>query len=237
MKIWSLFKHCNLTTGNKILWKRGEIAPKEQFLLFSTIFSMYLTSGVKLYIHLWNVVVRFIFSSILQIWYVEVRISRSISEGPLDFEITGVDCIMVEYGDPHYVHRHVQVTRPICWPSLFAYALINPFIPDFLKRTLPSLNLDESKLSQKGCRVDQKKKKNAKLYSDKIEKANSVDPDERSHLDLDLHCLQSFFSGPEVIKRFSCSTQLSMKFVLLINFKLLTIANYFLLNMVEHENC
>ena len=41
VKIWSLFKHENLTTGNKILWKRGEIAPKEQFLLFSTIFSIY----------------------------------------------------------------------------------------------------------------------------------------------------------------------------------------------------
>ena len=33
------------------------------------------------------------FSSILQIWYVEVRISRSISESPLEFEITRVDCI------------------------------------------------------------------------------------------------------------------------------------------------
>ena len=42
------------------MWKRGEIAPKEQFLLFSTIFSMSLTSGVKLHIHLLNVVVRFI---------------------------------------------------------------------------------------------------------------------------------------------------------------------------------
>ena len=40
-KIWSLFKHENLPTGNKILWKRGEIAPKEQFLLCSTIFSIY----------------------------------------------------------------------------------------------------------------------------------------------------------------------------------------------------
>ena len=37
-KIWSLPKQENLTTGKKILWKRGEIAPKEQFLLFSTIF-------------------------------------------------------------------------------------------------------------------------------------------------------------------------------------------------------
>ena len=43
-------------------------------------------------------------------------------------------------------------------------------------------------------------------------------------------------SGPEVIKLFSCSTQLSMKFVLLINFKLPTIANSFLLNIAEHEN-
>ena len=40
-KIWPLPKHENLTTGKKILWKRGEIAPKEQFLLFSTIFSIY----------------------------------------------------------------------------------------------------------------------------------------------------------------------------------------------------
>ena len=46
--------------GNKILWKRGEIA-KEQFLLFPTIFSLlYLTSGFKLHIHLLHVVVQFI---------------------------------------------------------------------------------------------------------------------------------------------------------------------------------
>ena len=42
--------------------------------------------------------------------------------------------------------------------------------------------------------------------------------------------------SPEVIKLFSCSTLLSTKFVLLINLKLLTIANYFLLNIAEHEN-
>ena len=42
--------------------------------------------------------------------------------------------------------------------------------------------------------------------------------------------------GPKVIKLFSCSTQLSMKFSLLINLKLLTIANSFLLNIAEHEN-
>ena len=42
--------------------------------------------------------------------------------------------------------------------------------------------------------------------------------------------------GPEVIKFFSCSTQLSMKFVLLIILKLLIFATSFLLNIAEHEN-
>ena len=46
----------------------------------------------------------------------------------------------------------------------------------------------------------------------------------------------SLQSGSEVIKLFSCSTQLSMKFVQLINLKLLIIANSFLLNIAEHEN-
>ena len=43
-------------------------------------------------------------------------------------------------------------------------------------------------------------------------------------------------TGPEVIKLFSCSTPLSMKFILLINLKLLTIANSSLLNLAEHEH-
>ena len=47
------------------------------------------------------------------------------------------------------------------------------------------------------------------------------------------HCM---ILGPEVIKLFSCSPQLRLKFVLLINLKLLTIANSVLLNTAEHEN-
>ena len=43
------------------MWKRGEIAPKKQFLLFSTIFSIYLTSRIQLHIYLLNVVVRIVF--------------------------------------------------------------------------------------------------------------------------------------------------------------------------------
>ena len=45
------------------MWKRGEIAPKQQFFLFSTLvlyIYIYITSGVKLHIHLLNVVVQFI---------------------------------------------------------------------------------------------------------------------------------------------------------------------------------
>ena len=61
--------------------------------LFHNIFNISRIPRVKLYLHLLNVVVRFIFSPILQFWYVEVRISRSISESPLDFKITRVDCI------------------------------------------------------------------------------------------------------------------------------------------------
>ena len=40
-------QHRNLTKGNRILWKRGEIAPKEQFLLFFTIFSIYSISKLR----------------------------------------------------------------------------------------------------------------------------------------------------------------------------------------------
>ena len=42
-QLWSdCFQHVNLMSGNKILWKRGEMAPKEPFLLFSTLFSRYI---------------------------------------------------------------------------------------------------------------------------------------------------------------------------------------------------
>ena len=51
VKIRSLFKHENLTTGNKVLWKRGgAISP-----LFHNIFNTFPTSGLKLYIHLYKI--------------------------------------------------------------------------------------------------------------------------------------------------------------------------------------
>ena len=50
-KIWSFFKRRNLTSGNKILWIRGEIAHKEQFLPFSTILSVYIFNKRSLIIY------------------------------------------------------------------------------------------------------------------------------------------------------------------------------------------
>ena len=99
MKIWSLPKHENLITGNKILWKREEIASKEQFLLFSTIFSTYARiSNFKspiTYIFVKCGCSIYFFLN-LEIGYVEVRISRNILENPLEFKITRVDCIVVK---------------------------------------------------------------------------------------------------------------------------------------------
>ena len=76
------------------MWKRGEIAPKEQFLLFSTLFYIYISNfrsqitysfvkcGSSIYC----------FPHSLNSDSVEVRISRSVSASPLEFEITRVDC-------------------------------------------------------------------------------------------------------------------------------------------------
>ena len=93
VKIWPLPKHENLTRGKKILWRRGEIALRSNFSSFPQYFQYISNLRVQLHIYLSNVVVRIIFSSILQIWYVEVRICWSISESPLEFEITRVSVL------------------------------------------------------------------------------------------------------------------------------------------------
>ena len=111
VKIWSLFKHGNLTTDNKIWWKRGKIAPQKQFLLFSTIFSIYLKLQESNYMF-----IRFVsiyFFSILKIWYVEVWIYRSISESPLVLEITRVDWLWTPICMMHLIYLHVQSTTLI----------------------------------------------------------------------------------------------------------------------------
>ena len=74
------------------------------FPLFHNIFNIFLSKGVKLHAHLLNLVVRLVFSSVLRIWYVEVRISRSDSEGPFDYEISRVDCMFV-YIEAYFEHQ------------------------------------------------------------------------------------------------------------------------------------
>ena len=63
---------------------------------------------------------------------------------------------------------------------------LNPFIPQFLKWTLPSLNLDMSTVAKKGF--------HSKIKKNRV--ANSVDPDETACYELshlDLHCLHPQF--------------------------------------------
>ena len=87
VKILSRLKHENLTTGKKYCGKEEKLLSFPQYFQYisnfkSPITYIFVKCGCSNY-----------FSSILQIWYVEVRISRSISESPLEFEITRVDCI------------------------------------------------------------------------------------------------------------------------------------------------
>ena len=91
VKIWSLPKHENLSC--KKYCEKEEKLLLSNFSSFPQYFQYILTSRVQLHIYLFNVVNRISFSSILQVWYVEVWISRSISESPLEFEITRVNCI------------------------------------------------------------------------------------------------------------------------------------------------
>ena len=97
MKILSLLKHENLTTGKNILWKRGEIVPKEQFLLFPQYFQYTSISYFKspiTYIFVKCCCSNNFFLNSAN-WYVEVRMSRSISESRFEFEITRVEVTWV----------------------------------------------------------------------------------------------------------------------------------------------
>ena len=61
VKIWSLPKHENLTTGNKYCGKEEKLLLRSNFSSFRNIFNISVTSRVHLHIYLLNVVVRIIF--------------------------------------------------------------------------------------------------------------------------------------------------------------------------------
>ena len=87
------FQRGNLTTANKILLKKEKLLLRSNFSSFPKYFQYisnytsqitysFVICGYSIYL----------FFSILQ-WYVEVWISRSISDSSFDFEVTRVDCI------------------------------------------------------------------------------------------------------------------------------------------------
>ena len=86
-----------MTTGNKIMWKRGEFSSFSYYFIYIYIF---LTSGVKLHIHLLNVVVQVIvFLTLSTLICRGTDISKCLSEslGIRDNETkdsTRVDCNM-----------------------------------------------------------------------------------------------------------------------------------------------
>ena len=101
-----------MTKGNKIRWKRGEIPPEEQFLLFSTLFYIYISKfRIKLHIYLFNVVVQFIvFLTLLTLICRGTDISKC-SVNPLEFEITRVDCICIQVSI-HHIYPKYSDTSP-----------------------------------------------------------------------------------------------------------------------------
>ena len=69
-----------MTTGNKIMWRRGEIASNFSSFPHYFIYN-FLTSGVKLHIHLLNVVVQFIvFLTLSTLICLSTDISKCFSE-------------------------------------------------------------------------------------------------------------------------------------------------------------
>ena len=79
----------------KILWKRGEIAPEEQFLLLSTIFSYLMLD-----------------------FYVKTRIRFSFRDKRLfeitEVEIRRVDCSLFDLTAKSLVTNSVVISRVLC---------------------------------------------------------------------------------------------------------------------------
>ena len=95
VKIWPLLELENVTTGKKYCGKEEKLLLRSNFSSFPQYFQ-YISNFKSpiTYIYLLNVVVRIIsFSSVLELWYVEIRVYRSILKSPLEFQLKRVDCI------------------------------------------------------------------------------------------------------------------------------------------------
>ena len=76
---------------------------RSNFSSFPQYFQYFANFKSQIHIYLLNVVNQIIFSWTLQIWYVQVRISWSISESPLEFKIMRVDRIILSPVDQSWL--------------------------------------------------------------------------------------------------------------------------------------
>ena len=76
------------------MWKRGEMASQEQFLLFSTLLYIYISNFRSQITYSFVKCVCSIYCFPHSLNSDMSRISRSVSVSPLEFEITGVDCTL-----------------------------------------------------------------------------------------------------------------------------------------------
>ena len=124
-----------------------------------------------------------LFSTLSQLWYVEVRISRSVSVSPLEFEITRVDCIslrtcvMCVMSATPVALKEVVDWMPYfyCYPSndnrMFMYSSSWKMEYPLLQRTMffhtvTSVRLSTSEplsAQQDSCRVRYRFKQNAHI--------------------------------------------------------------------------
>ena len=126
----------SIISNNRLSRRENQVTKycgKEEKLLLGSNFSpfpqyfqyihVFLTKGVKLHSHLWNLVVRIVLSSILQIWYVEVRISRSVLDGPFDFEITRVDWMWkASTGNNKHLSKLRKIYSVFVWIFMLSWA-------------------------------------------------------------------------------------------------------------------
>ena len=96
-----------MTKGNKIRWKEEKLLLRSNFSSFPHYFIyIFLNSGVKLHIHLLNVVVQFIvFLTLLTLICRGMDISKC-SVSLLEFEITRVDCICTQVSIHHIYPKY-----------------------------------------------------------------------------------------------------------------------------------
>ena len=170
-----VFSMVILQQVTKYCGKEEKLLLRSNFSSFPEYFNISLTSGVNLHIHLWNVVVQFIFSSILQIYFVELRISRSISESPFDFEITRVDWTLDPLAGPRQVIHYLKVNEDLTTPESVLIPL-NYITLNFLQDSKTAQKPVGKKRYQSNGNISSSNNKNRSPYHNKTRSSESTSP-------------------------------------------------------------